>query len=400
MRVITILGTRPEIIRLSVIIPKLDELLGRAQDRLEITNDAADVERTEHADRAAHIHRTTLPAHEHVVIHTGQNYTAALSDIFFRELGLRAADYTLADQQVITIGAQLALMFLRVEQILRYHQPHVVVLLGDTNSALCALLAERMGIPVVHLEAGNRCFDLAVPEEKNRRVIDSIASINMPYTPYARENLLREGFPSRRIIRIGNPIHEVITHYAQYIRSSEVLAKLALRPQEYMIVTAHRAENVDHPQHLCAILTGLNRIAQQSKCRLICSIHPRTRARMEQGESMIQMDARVEFYEPFGFFDFVTLEQNACLAITDSGTVQEECCLFHVPTVTIRTTTERPETVDCGSNIVSGLAPERIAEAAQVMLAMEAKWDLPMGYQDLDVSDKVIKFIMGGAWHV
>lgn len=364
MRVATILGTRPEIIRLSLIIRKLDAL-----------------------------------ADKHVLIHTGQNFSPSLSDIFFEQLELRQPDYRVVSTGT-SVGAQLSAMFRDVETILEQERPDVVLLLGDTNSALCAVLSERMGIPVVHMEAGNRCYDLKVPEEKNRRVIDAVSTINMPYTPYSKANLLREGFPTERIVLTGNPINEVIRHYGTRIAESDVLQRLELTPGEYMIVTAHRAENVDDPVRLEGILKGLNRVAEQSGKRVICSIHPRTRSKLLQGGVTGPMHALVEFHEPFGFFEFVRLEQSALCAITDSGTVQEECCLFGVPTVTIRTTTERPETVDCGSNVVCGLVPERIAGAVEVMTAMPANWRVPEGYEAEDVSDKVVKYLLGGKWDV
>ncbi|BBH18699.1 UDP-N-acetyl glucosamine 2-epimerase [Paenibacillus baekrokdamisoli] len=364
MRVVTILGTRPEIIRLSLIIQKLDAL-----------------------------------ATEHVLVHTGQNFSHSLSDIFFQELALRQPDYLLSGAKQ-TLGSQLSLMFGEVERILTFHKPDVVLLLGDTNSALCAILAERMGIPVVHMEAGNRCYDLTVPEEKNRRIIDAVSSINMPYTSYSKNNLLREGFPSNRIVLTGNPIYEVITHYKSQIDASDILDRLRLEAGRYMIVTAHRAENVDNPERLTGILEGLNRLARRFDLRLLCSIHPRTRSRIESGGEKIELDDRVELHEPFGFFDFVRLEQHAACAITDSGTVQEECCLFGVPTVTIRQTTERPETIDCGSNVVCGLKAHRIEEAAAVMMVLPAKWVCPEGYMNTDVSDKVVKYVLGGKWDV
>lgn len=364
MRVVTILGTRPEIIRLSLIIQKLDML-----------------------------------AAEHILVHTGQNFSYSLSQIFFQELGLREPNYALSGAKQ-TLGGQLSLMFGEVEHILTTHQPDVVLLLGDTNSALCAILAERMGIPVVHMEAGNRCYDLSVPEEKNRRIIDAISSINMPYTSYSKNNLLREGFPSNRIVLTGNPIHEVITHYMSQIDASDILERLKLETGQYMVVTAHRAENVDYPERLSGILEGLNRLARRFNLRVLCSIHPRTRSRIESGSMKVEMDDRVEFYEPFGFFDFVKLEKHAACAITDSGTVQEECCLLGVPTVTIRQTTERPETIDCGSNVVCGLQAHRIEEATAVMMALPASWICPEGYLNTDVSDKVVKYVLGGKWNV
>ncbi|MBT2293475.1 UDP-N-acetylglucosamine 2-epimerase (non-hydrolyzing) [Paenibacillus albidus] len=363
MKIMTILGTRPEIIRLSVIIPLLDK----------------------HAER-------------HVLVHTGQNFTASLSGIFFAELGLRAPDYVLQDKQA-GLGGQLAAMFGGLEPILLKEQPDRILLLGDTNSALCAILAERMGIPVVHMEAGNRCYDLKVPEEKNRRVIDAVSTINMPYTQQSKRHLLSEGFPSARIVLTGNPIHEVLSHYKQHIEASDILERLQLTAGQYFLVTAHRAENVDDPEALIQIMSGLNAVAEHFGIRLICSIHPRTRSRLTE-QFPLTMHPLVEFHEPFGFFDFVYLEQHAWCAITDSGTVQEECCLMGVPTVTIRRTTERPETVDCGSNVVSGVDQHHILRCVKLMTAMSRSWEAPEGYLTPDVSVKVAKLLLGGNLHV
>ncbi|WP_281889206.1 non-hydrolyzing UDP-N-acetylglucosamine 2-epimerase [Paenibacillus sp. YYML68] len=363
MKVMTILGTRPEIIRLSLIIRKLDER-----------------------------------AEKHILVHTGQNFTHSLSDVFFQEMGLREPDYRMHHQHH-SLGGQLSTMFAEIERILKLERPDKVLLLGDTNSALCAIVAERMGIPVIHMEAGNRCFDLTVPEEKNRKVIDAVSTINMPYTPQSKQNLIREGVPSQRIVLTGNPIYEVLTAYEQQIEASTVLERLALSPKHYFLVTAHRAENVDDPVHLSGIMNGLNLVAERFGLRIVCSIHPRTRSRIEQGESLA-MSPLVEFHEPFGFFDFVKLEKEALCVLTDSGTVQEECCIFGVPTVTMRNTTERPETVDCGSNVVSGLQAEQIASAAELMAAMPSHWDMPAGYMDTDVSYKVVKYVLGGKKHV
>jgi UDP-N-acetylglucosamine 2-epimerase (non-hydrolysing) len=359
LRIVTILGTRPEIIRLSVLIRKLDRL----------------------ADR-------------HVLVHTGQNFTPSLSAIFFEQLGLRAPDLLLDDRKE-TIGGQLSVMFGAVEQLLRIERPDRVLVLGDTNSALCALVAERMGIPVVHMEAGNRCFDLNVPEEKNRRIIDAVSTYNLPYTENSKQNLLREGFPVQRIFRSGNPIFEVIQHYEEQIGCSPVLTRLGLTSGQYMLATIHRAENVDDPAVLAGIMQGLSWTAEEHQLPLICSLHPRTRSRLTE-EVRGNLHPLIELHEPFGFFDFVHLEKHACLALTDSGTVQEECCIFGVPTVTVRQSTERPETVDCGSNVVAGLKPERIRSAARIMMSLHGAWKCPEGYLEEYVSDKVAKFVLGG----
>ncbi|TYR81902.1 UDP-N-acetylglucosamine 2-epimerase (non-hydrolyzing) [Priestia megaterium] len=359
MKVMTILGTRPEIIRLSLIIDKLDH----------------------YADK-------------HVLVHTGQNFTPSLSDVFFQELNVRMPDYVLSNQQQ-TLGEQLAKMYEELEKIFLKEKPDKVLVLGDTNSGLSAILAERMGIPVIHMEAGNRCFDLEVPEEKNRKVIDAISSFNLPYTPQSRENLLNEGVPRHRIIISGNPIYEVLEHYKSDVEKSEILNELMLEKNDYFLVTAHRAENVDYEDRLQEIIKGINMVASAYQKRVICSIHPRTRSRIEKNPAL-QVDPLVEFHEPFGFFDFVKLEKNAFCVLTDSGTVQEECCLFHVPTVTIRKTTERPETIECGSNVLSGLNANQIVSCVHVMVSQDKTWTYPAGYDHKNVSDKVIKVILGG----
>lgn len=362
MKVMTILGTRPEIIRLSRIIKLLDQL-----------------------------------AERHILVHTGQNFSTTLSDIFFEELELRSPNYRLPPHQV-SIGSQLSILFQEIERIIELERPDRVLLLGDTNSALSAVIAERLGVPVMHMEAGNRCFDHRVPEEMNRRIIDAISSINMPYTEQSKRNLLREGIPSHRIIVTGNPIYEVLLHYKDRIQASSILQRLQLEPKQYFLMTAHRAENVDPKERLTCIMEAMNEIAERYGKRIICSIHPRTRARIEQLNYAFH--PLVELYEPFGFMDFVQLEQHAYCAVTDSGTVQEECCIFHVPTVTIRDTTERPETVDCGSNIVSGLQVERILDSIAAITVLPVAWTCPNGYIEPHVSSTVVKILLGGNIHV
>lgn len=358
MKVMTILGTRPEIIRLSLIIQKLDK----------------------YAD--------------HILVHTGQNFTASLSDVFFKQLKIRTPNYVLINQQQ-SLGEQLSSMYKNLEGIFLKEKPDKVLILGDTNSGLSAILAERMGIPVFHMEAGNRCFDLEVPEEKNRRIIDAISSFNLPYTPQSKENLISEGIPKNRIIISGNPIYEVLDQFKNEIDQSDILDKLSLTTGQYFLVTTHRAENVDHDNRLLEIMKGINTLAEIYKKRVICSIHPRTRSRIESS-SKLSVHPLVEFYEPFGFFDFVKLEKNSFCVLTDSGTVQEECCLFHIPTVTIRKTTERPETIECGSNMLSGINANQIVNSVKVMTNQPKTWSIPEGYNHNNVSDKVIKIILGG----
>lgn len=359
MKVMTILGTRPEIIRLNIIIKKLDRL-----------------------------------AEKHILVHTGQNFTFNLSDVFFSELNLRKPDYLL-NNNMMTLGSQLSTIYKNLETILMTERPDKVLILGDTNSALSAIMAERLGFPVYHMEAGNRCFDLEVPEEKNRRVVDAISSYNLPYTPQSKENLIKEGIPLHRIFVCGNPIYEVLTNYAPQINSSTILTKLSVQANDYFLVTIHRSENVDYPDRLEEIISGLNLIAESFNKRLICSMHPRTQSQIIKNPTL-EVHPLVEFHEPFGFFDFVKLEQNALCVLTDSGTVQEECCLFHIPTVTIRKTTERPETLACGSNMLSGINAQQILNCTKVMTQLPRNWTYPAGYDDENVSDKVIKLLLGG----
>ncbi|MCK1982847.1 MULTISPECIES: non-hydrolyzing UDP-N-acetylglucosamine 2-epimerase [Peribacillus] len=359
MKVMTILGTRPEIIRLSLIIKKLDQY-----------------------------------ADSHILVHTGQNFTTSLSEIFFQQLQVRKPDYVLLNQQK-TLGEQLSAIFKNLETILLKEKPDKVLVLGDTNSGLSSILAERLGIPVIHMEAGNRCFDLEVPEEKNRKIIDAVSSLNLPYTPQSKENLLKEGIPSKRIYLSGNPIYEVLNHYNNEIEQSGILDKMNLKKEDYFLVTAHRAENVDYEDRLMEIMKGINLVAETYQKRIICSLHPRTKSRIELSPNL-DVHPLIEFHEPFGFFDFVKLEKSAFCVLTDSGTVQEECCLFHVPAVTIRKTTERPETIESGSNMLSGINAKQIVNCVKVMVNQQKDWTFPEGYDHKNVSDKVLKIILGG----
>jgi UDP-N-acetylglucosamine 2-epimerase (non-hydrolysing) len=355
-RILTILGTRPEIIRLSVIIPKLDQILG-----LE----------------------------NHFVLHTGQNYTPGLSDIFFQELNLRPPNLIL-DNQNTTFAQQLSNVFVGIEQVIQQFRPTKALILGDTNSGLSAIVCERMGIPVYHMEAGNRCYDLSVPEEKNRRLIDSISTYNLPYTELSRQNLLREGLPNNRIAVIGNPIKEVLEFYHDQIDNSKILSELGLQVGQYVIATAHRAENVDDQHRLKEIMMSLTHIGRD--CPVVFSCHPRTKNKIQKFN--ISTD-NVNMVDPLGFFDFVHLEKNSRLAISDSGTVQEEMCLLGVPTITIRNTTERPETQWCGSNIVSGLSAEDIIKCYEyINYSTPPSWDPPVEYTKKNVSDTVINLLI------
>lgn len=354
IKVLTILGTRPEIIRLSRIVTKLDQIV------------------------------------DHRILYTGQNYDPNLSDIFFQELDLRKPDKIIQNQSTL-LSEQIGKIFVEVEKYILDFKPDKVLILGDTNSCLSAIICERLGIPVYHMEAGNRCYDNKVPEEKNRRLIDSISTFNLPYTNLSRENLLKEGIANNRILVTGNPIKEVIDFYKSKILSSSICKRLDLIEKNYVIVTAHRAENVDDPIRLQNIIDSLLEIAKETT--VVFSCHPRTKQKLEKF-SIDYHHTNLKLLDPLGFFDFVNLEMNSKMAITDSGTVQEEMCLFGIPTVTIRDSTERPETVWCGSNIVSGLKKENILLCYNKMKHSTASWNIPVDYAKDNVSDTVINILL------
>ena len=355
MKVMTILGTRPEIIRLSRVIPLLDE----------------------HAD--------------HVLVHTGQNFTDSLSGLFFRELGVREPDAFLG-VQAPSFGEQIGQILTHTETLLRRHRPDRVLILGDTNSGLAAIVARRLGIPVYHMEAGNRCYDDRVPEEVNRRVIDHSSSVLLPYTNRSRENLLREGIAGDRIFVTGNPIKQVIDHHRPQIAASTILATLGVNAGEYFLVTMHRAENVDDEPRLRRLVDALTRLGKRHP--VIVSTHPRTRGRIEEF-GITSKGATVRWLDPLGFFDFVRLEQEAFCVLTDSGTVQEETCLFGVPNVTIRDVTERPETVDAGSNLMAGSDPTAIVAAVDLVTALPRTWTPPAEYLVDHVAEAVVRIVVG-----
>lgn len=356
MKVMTVLGTRPEIIRLSQIIPRLDALC------------------------------------DHVLVHTGQNYHPALSDQFFEELGVRGPDQVLG-VRAEKLGDQIGQILSGCEGAFDEFEPSRLLLLGDTNSSLCAIVAKRRGIPVFHMEAGNRCFDDRVPEEVNRRIIDHATDILMPYTERSRANLLREGIASDRIFVTGNPIYEVMNWAAGEIESSGVLGRLELGDKDYFLVTLHRAENVDIESRLRGFLQALERLAETYDCPVIVSTHPRTRARMEAAGFAV--DDRVRFPDPFGFFDFMRLQKGARCVLSDSGTVQEECAILGQPNVTLRDVTERPETIECGSNILSGGDPDTILRCVNAVLSIRNEWQPPQEYLKNAVSETVVRIVLG-----
>jgi UDP-N-acetylglucosamine 2-epimerase (non-hydrolysing) len=357
----TVVGTRPELIRLSRVFPRL---------------------------AAAGI--------EHHLVHTGQNYDPRLSDIFFSELGLPQSDSYLGIRAE-RVGEQIGAIVALSEAALLEFAPDALLILGDTNSGLSAIPAAHHGIPVFHMEAGNRCFDWSVPEEKNRKLIDHISTWLLPYTPRSREYLLDEGLKPDRIYVSGNPITEILEHYRPLWEGSDVLERLGLEADGYVLVTAHRKESVDVPERLGVICEGLNGVARELDVPVVWSLHPRTRGKL--AGLGLPLDERIALHDPFGFADFVRLEAGARCVVTDSGTVQEECSLLGIPAVTCRDTTERPETVECGSNILSGVRrPERILECVALMVDGSRAWTSPYaGPLHRDVAEKVVKFLVGSA---
>jgi UDP-N-acetylglucosamine 2-epimerase (non-hydrolysing) len=363
MKVMTIFGTRPEIIRLSRVIADLDRFC------------------------------------QHVLVYTGQNYDPNLSDIFFQELDVRPPDIHLG---VVSTGFadQAGQIIARSGEVLAEQQPDRLLILGDTNSGLSAIVAARMGIPVFHMEAGNRCYDNRVPEEINRRIIDHSSDVLMPYTHRSKENLLREGVERQRIYVTGNPIKEVLDHNAARIDGSPILDELELRAGAFFLVTMHRAENVDDPERLRGLLAGLAAIGEEYRQPVIVSLHPRTKDKIERFG--LEIDRRqVRLHVPFGFFDFVRLEKTARCVISDSGTVQEECAIFNVPNVTIRDVTERAETVECGSNILSGGGADDLLRAVSIALDTPVKWNPPPEYLEPHVARTVTRIVLGyhHRWH-
>jgi UDP-N-acetylglucosamine 2-epimerase (non-hydrolysing) len=357
VRIVTVLGTRPEIIRLSRVIPLLD----------------------------AHA--------EHVLVHTGQNFDARLSGIFFDELALRPPDVHLG-VQACSFGEQAGRIIALTDRVFQERRPDRVLILGDTNSGLSALPARRRGIPVYHMEAGNRCYDDRVPEEVNRRIIDHSSSVLLPYTERSRANLLREGIASQRIFVTGNPIRQVIEGVQDRIAASGALDRLGLDEKRYLVVTMHRAENVDVEVRLRNLVAALDIVAATFDMPVVCSVHPRTRSRME-AYGISRTHQNVRFMEPLGFIDFVRLEQSAFCVLSDSGTVQEEACILGVPHVTIRDVTERPETVECGSNLLSGNDPADIVQAVRIVTASPPAWIPPPEYLAPAVAETVCRIVTG-----
>lgn len=365
LKVMTILGTRPEIVRLSRVMKKLDDF----------TN--------------------------HVMVHTGQNWDYELNQVFFEDLGIRRPDYFLGVGGG-TLGATLGGILIETEKVLIKETPDAVLILGDTNSAISAIMARRMKIPVYHMEAGNRSFDRNVPEETNRRLVDHIADFNLVYTEHARRHLLSEGLEHRRIYLTGSPMKEVLDHYRSQIEASDILDRLCLDVGQYFIASLHREENVDNAQRLCSLVKTLNALAKKYGYPIILSTHPRTRKRLDAlGASF---DPLIVAAKPFGFHDYNKLQMRAFCAISDSGTIAEESALLGFAAITPRDAIERPEALDTGCLIMTGLDQDAILGGVEAVTRMFADRrasgrpnSIPADYDICNTSERVVNLILGTA---
>jgi len=360
MKVMTVVGTRPEIIRLSRVILRLDR----------------------------HVN--------HTLVHTGQNWDRQLNEVFFEDLGLRTPDYHLGID-VSSLGRVLGDVLAKIEPVLHEVRPDAFLVLGDTNSCVAAIMAKRLGIPVFHMEAGNRCFDENVPEETNRRLIDHIADFNLCYTEHARRNLLAEGLHPRRVYVTGSPMREVLDAYADQIEASDVLDRHGLAPSGYLLVSMHREENVDNSANLGGLLRAIVALQDEWGLRVVVSTHPRLRDRLERLEPKVDTST-LELAEPFGYLDFVKLQRNARCVVSDSGTISEESAILGFPAITIRNAIERPEALDAGSIILPGISAEAIERAVTLVVQ---DWDvgyrpeMPSEYRVRDCSRRVVRLVTG-----
>jgi len=360
LKVMTIVGTRPELIKMSRVIAEFDRY----------TN--------------------------HILVHTGQNFDYELNQVFFDDLGIRKPDYFLG-----AVGNNAAQTIARViekaDEVLEKEQPEALLLYGDTNSCLSVISAKRRKIPVFHMEAGNRCFDQRVPEELNRKVLDHLSDINLVLTEHARRYLLAEGIPADRIIKTGSHMQEVLEHYMPKIKTSDALDRLDLQPQRYFLVSAHREENVDSPENLQDLLNTLQALVKQHEMPVIVSTHPRTRQQLEK-LGVGGLDARIQFLKPFGFFDYIKLQMEAFCVLSDSGTITEEASLLNLPAVTIRNAHERPEGMDEGVLIMSGLKAERVLDAVRIVTHQHNKAErqhrVVPDYEGGMVSGKVLRIVL------
>lgn len=355
----TVVGTRPEIIRLSRIIPKLDQYF------------------------------------EHILVHTGQNYDYELNAIFFEQLGLRKPDVVL-DVAGKTGADTIGQVISKTDPVFEHYQPDALLVLGDTNSALCAIGAKRRKIPIFHMEAGNRCFDFRVPEEINRRIVDHVSDINLPYSAIARDYLIAEGLAPDQVIKTGSPMKEVLDFYKPQIESSNILKTLGLTKEQYFVVSAHREENVDSQQNLGDLISLLNHLAQDFQLPIIFSVHPRTLARLENIGTPLH--PLVKIMKPFGFYDYIALQKNARCVLSDSGTITEESSILNFPALNIRQAQERPEGFEEGAVMMVGMNTGRVMQALEILKdqARDQTRQLKMvdDYAIDNVSDKVARIIL------
>jgi UDP-N-acetylglucosamine 2-epimerase (non-hydrolysing) len=359
LKVMTIVGTRPEVIKLCRVIRMLD----------------------------THV--------RHVLVHTGQNHDYELNQVFFEQLEIRKPDHFL-NVVAAHLGETLGNILARAYEVMILERPDALLLLGDTNSCLAAIVAKRLKIPIFHMEAGNRCFDQRVPEEINRKIVDHVSDINLPYSDHARGYLLREGLPPERVIKTGSPMYEVLFHYRSKIEQSDVLNRLNLRTDDYFVVSAHREENVDSPAHFDKLVDLLKSVADTYQKRLVVSTHPRTRARIEAAG--VRLPQLVELHKPFGFFDYVNLQRQACAVISDSGTITEESSILNFPAINIREVHERPEGMEEGAVMMTGLERERVLQALAI-LEQQPRGDrrglrIVHDYDVPNVSEKVVRIIL------
>ncbi len=363
LKVMTIVGTRPEIIRLSRLLALLDRHL------------------------------------DHVIVHTGQNYDYELNQVFFDELELRKPDHFL-NVDTSSLGAVVGDIMRKTEEVLRQEKPDAFLVLGDTNSCLAAYMAKRLHIPIFHMEAGNRCFDFNVPEETNRRIVDHISDFNLVYTEHARRHLLSEGISHRRIYLTGSPMKEVLDYYMPKIKKSGALETMGIKAHNYFVVSVHREENVDNPGNLKKIMQVLNRLAEHYLVPVIVSTHPRTRKRLEEITD-VTMNPLVNFMKPFGFLDYVHLQMNALCTVSDSGTISEESSMLSFPAISLRQSMERPEAQDAGTIILSGLDPQAVLDSVELVIhefkENKTYSKIAEDYSITNTSWRVLKLLMGNA---
>ncbi|TFD17780.1 non-hydrolyzing UDP-N-acetylglucosamine 2-epimerase [Cryobacterium sp. TMT2-23] len=361
LKVMTVVGTRPEIIRLAATIKRLDEFT------------------------------------DHVLVHTGQNYDYDLNEVFFKDLGLRKPDYFL-EADTSSLGTVLGSILEKTERTLKAERPDAFLILGDTNSCISAVIAKRMKVPVYHMEAGNRCFDENVPEETNRRLVDHVADYNLVYTEHARRNLLAEGIHPSRITLTGSPMREVLDMNARGIAASRVLEQLSLVKGEYFLVSLHREENVDSSERLASALEALTELADDYRLPVLVSTHPRTLKRLEA--QPLELKEKLTFHAPFGFNDYVQLQQSARLVLSDSGTISEESTILQFPAVTLRDSMERPEALDSGAIVTAGVDATSIRDAVKFTLgslAQDGPTTAPAEYQINDASRRAVNLILSTA---